>query len=66
MTNVKFAFNYYLAKAGFALTEEDGQGLIEYVLIAALVGVAAIVGMNVLGPQLDTSFTNVAGDVAIP
>jgi pilus assembly protein Flp/PilA len=57
---------FVLAKYGITLRDEDGQGLIEYVLIAALIAVAAIIGMNVLGPQLNTSFTNVAGEAAIP
>ena len=55
-----------LARYGIVLRDDKGQGLIEYVLIAAIIGIAALVGMGVVGGQLDTSFTNLAGDVAIP
>lgn len=33
------------------LKEEDGAALIEYVLLAALIGVAAIIGMNLVGGE---------------
>ena len=38
---------------------EDGATAIEYGLIAALVAVAATVGMTSLGTALDDQFTNV-------
>ena len=45
------------------LTDESGAAAIEYGLIAGLVAIAAIVGMNALGANLQTLFTNVAGSV---
>ena len=46
------------------LKEEDGASLIEYVLLAALIGVAAILGMTAVGNQaeatLQTSATSMA------
>ena len=40
--------------------DEAGATAIEYGLIAALIAVAAIVGMQALGDQLNTTFTGVS------
>lgn len=40
--------------------DESGATAIEYGLIAALVAVAAIVGMTALGSSLNSIFTNVS------
>ena len=45
---------------GRFLRDEEGVTAIEYGLIAALVGVAAIVGLNALGGNLTTLFTDLA------
>jgi len=42
------------------LKNESGATAIEYALIAALVGIAMIASLNVLGPQLNTSFNKVS------
>jgi len=38
--------------------EENGQDLIEYALLVALVALAATAGMNALATAIDTEFTN--------
>lgn len=43
--------------------DEAGATAIEYGLIAALIAVAAIVGMQALGDSLDTTFTNVSAEL---
>lgn len=47
------------------LKEEDGASLIEYVLLAVLIGVAAIGGMTLVGTtsntQLNTAATTMSG-----
>ncbi len=40
---------------------EEGQGMVEYGLIIALVAVVAIVGLALLGPKIKEMFTNIAG-----
>ncbi len=42
---------------------ERGQGMVEYGLIIALVAVAAIVGLNALGPAIKNMLTSVASSV---
>ena len=37
--------------------DESGQGLVEYVLILALVAFAAVVGMNTLATDINSAFT---------
>ena len=52
------ALKCYLDQAGIRLAnEEDGQGLIEYVLILALISIAAIGAMTLLGPAISAQFT---------
>ncbi len=48
-----------LAKYGIVLRDEEGQGLIEYVLIAALISIAAIAAIRLIGPELTGTFTDV-------
>jgi pilus assembly protein Flp/PilA len=43
--------------------DESGATAIEYGLIAALVAVAAIVGMTALGTSLNGIFTNVSSEL---
>ena len=45
------------------LKDESGATAIEYGLLAALISVAAIVGMTALGTALSGLFTNVAASL---
>ena len=40
--------------------EEEGQDLIEYALVVALIAFAAIVGMNTVAQGINTAFNNIA------
>lgn len=42
------------------LTEEDGATAIEYGLIAALIGVAIIAAVRLVGTELTTTFTSIS------
>lgn len=46
------------------LKEEEGASLIEYVLLAALIGVVAIVAMNAVGEQATSTLQNAADEMA--
>ena len=41
-------------------SDESGQGLVEYLLILALVGLAAAAGMGSLASGINSAFTEVA------
>ena len=41
------------------LTNEDGQGLVEYALILVLVAIVVIVVLSILGPQIGNVFSQV-------
>lgn len=46
------------------IKNESGATAIEYGLIAALIGVAIIGALSLLGTNLDGTFNNVAGEIA--
>ena len=41
------------------LSQEEGQDLVEYALVVALIALAATVGMKSLAEALNTGFTNI-------
>ena len=41
------------------LSNEDGQDLIEYALVVALIAFAATAGMGTLAGDINTAFTNI-------
>ena len=43
--------------------DEEGQGLVEYLLILALVAFAAVAGMNTLAGQLNLAFSAIGAAV---
>jgi pilus assembly protein Flp/PilA len=46
------------------LKQEEGQGLVEYALIIALVSVAAMAALGVLGTTVTAVFTNINGTLS--
>ncbi|PYL87353.1 MAG: Flp family type IVb pilin [Acidobacteria bacterium] len=46
-------------------TDETGQGLVEYVLIVALVAFAATAGMTTLASSLNSAFTKVGSILGV-
>jgi pilus assembly protein Flp/PilA len=41
------------------LASEEGQDLVEYALVVALIAFAAIAGMGTLANDINTAFTNI-------
>jgi pilus assembly protein Flp/PilA len=50
--------------ARLQVEREDGQAMVEYGLILALVSVVAIVTLTTVGTDLATLFGNIAGDIS--
>jgi pilus assembly protein Flp/PilA len=51
---------YYITHYLLAfIAEESGQDLIEYALVASLVGLGAVVGIKGLGTKISTAFTSI-------
>ena len=44
--------------------DEAGQGLVEYALIIALVGFAAVIGMDSLAVDINQAFSNIGSVLA--
>jgi len=40
------------------LTEEDGQDILEYALLASFLGFSAVAGVNFLGTAMNTAYTS--------
>ncbi|MES2391912.1 MAG: Flp family type IVb pilin [Acidobacteriota bacterium] len=45
------------------LQEESGQDLIEYALVAGLIGLAAVTAMNTLAGKIGTAFSSVGSQL---
>jgi pilus assembly protein Flp/PilA len=45
------------------LQEESGQDLIEYALVAGLIGLAAVAAMSTLAGKISTAFSNVGSQL---
>lgn len=45
------------------LHEESGQDLIEYALVAGLIGLAAVAAMSSLAGKISTAFSNVGSQL---
>ena len=45
------------------LRDEDGQGMIEYALIIALIAVVVLVALSFLGPIIKNKFGNIGNTV---
>jgi len=50
--------------ASCLLRDESGQGLIEYALIAGLIGLAAVVAMTALGTRVSTMFSTISSTLS--
>ena len=48
------------------MKDEEGQGMVEYGLIIALVAVVAIAGLFLLGPKIKELFVSIAGNLNAP
>ena len=46
------------------LRDESGQGLIEYALIAGLIGLAAVVAMTTLGNNIKNMFSSISSTLS--
>ena len=56
---MKDMFLKLCVKAQSIMNDERGQDMIEYILVAALVALAATAGMNTLATSLNTAFGNI-------
>jgi pilus assembly protein Flp/PilA len=48
------------------MKDEQGQGMVEYGLIIALVAVVAIAGLIILGPKIKDLFTGIGSSLSTP
>jgi len=48
-----------IARITIFLRDDSGQDMIEYALVAALIGLSAVVSMKTLSTKIGTAFTSV-------
>ncbi len=56
---MQMKFWIFYSKIQRLIVREEGQDLIEYALVVALIAFAATAGMQVLANDINTAFTNV-------
>jgi len=54
---------YFKAMFGSKLGNREGQGMVEYVLIIALIAIAVIAALTLLGPQISQVFTDIGEEL---
>jgi pilus assembly protein Flp/PilA len=52
------------AKLNALMSRENGQDLIEYALVVALIAFAATAGMTTIATDINTAFTNIGSSVS--
>ncbi len=55
--------NHFKALLNNLINDESGQDLIEYALVAALVGLGAVVSLRSLSTAISGAFTNVGSQI---
>jgi pilus assembly protein Flp/PilA len=60
---MRFEFTSLCLTLRNVLDREDGQDLVEYALIVALIALAATAGMNVLATDLSNAFSNIGATI---
>ncbi len=56
-------FNYIMVWSELHFWNDDGQGMVEYILILALIALAVIIAIAALGDQLTNSYNNVVDEM---
>lgn len=51
--------DYFMNLLNVALTNEEGQGMVEYVLIIALVAIAVIAAIGLMTGAIQNTFTTI-------
>jgi pilus assembly protein Flp/PilA len=60
---MKLELSKFLGKLQNLISREEGQDLIEYALIVALVAFAATAGMSTLATSINTAFGNIGTSI---
>lgn len=63
MKNAFYTLSFKMETLVASLKNEQGQDLIEYALVVALIAFAATAGMKVLANDINLAFTNIGSDL---
>lgn len=53
------------ATLGLSTEKEEGQGLVEYALIIALIAIFVITALGFLGEQIEAIFNNIGDELGV-
>jgi len=59
-----FLAKHFLSRYG--LTDEHGQGLVEYALIILLIALVVVGGLYILGVQLNDTYNYIVSEFPVP
>jgi pilus assembly protein Flp/PilA len=60
---MKEMINKLSAKIQCLIAREEGQDLVEYALVVALIGFAAVAGMGTLANDINSAFSNIGASL---
>ena len=60
---MKEMINKLSAKIQCLIMQEEGQDLVEYALVVALIGFAAVAGMGTLATDINAAFTAIGAEL---
>lgn len=61
---MRFDFSFLLGRLQLLLSREEGQDLVEYALIVALISLAAVAGMSTLATDINGAFNTVGNTLS--
>ncbi len=56
---MKYITTKLSAKIQYLIARQEGQDLVEYALVVALIGFAAVAGMGTLANDINSAFSNI-------
>jgi pilus assembly protein Flp/PilA len=59
VTHMKCITTKLSGKIQYLIAREEGQDLVEYALVVALIGFAAVTGMGTLANDINSAFSNI-------
>jgi pilus assembly protein Flp/PilA len=60
---MKYIVTNLSVRIRYLMLQEEGQDLVEYALVVALIGFAAVAGMGTLANDINSAFSNIGASL---
>jgi pilus assembly protein Flp/PilA len=60
---MKYIVTKLSVRIRYLMLQEEGQDLVEYALVVALIGFAAVAGMGTLANDINSAFSNIGASL---